>query len=269
MNRLAPAADSPAAACRRLIRASRSAALATAMSRKKAPGEAASLGVSPATDEQGRHGPRESWPYASLVTVACDTDANPILLLSQLSDHTRNLGADGRASLLFEAASRRSNPQTGPRVTVMGRIERTADERLARRFLARHPGAERYAGFADFGFYCMQVERAHYVGGFAKAVWIKGRELLSEATAAAALAVLEESVLEHMNGDHAEAIDLYANVLLGRRGTGWKMVGIDAEGADLGRGARSARLEFENPVEDSESCRRVLSDLAKRARAAT
>ncbi len=243
MNRSSPSADSPARACRRLIRDTRSAALATAM-------------------------PRKGWPYASLVTVACDTDASPILLLSQLSDHTRNLGADGRASLLFEAASRRSNPQTGPRVSVMGRVEPSADERLARRFLARHPEAERYAGFADFGFYRMTVERAHYVGGFAKAVWIKGRDLLSEATAAAALALLEDGVLEHMNGDHADAIDLYANVLLGRRGTGWKMVGIDAEGADLGRGAQFARLEFETAVHDSGSCRRALSDLAKRARAA-
>jgi putative heme iron utilization protein len=203
------------------------------------------------------------------VTVACDTDASPILLLSQLSDHTRNLGADGRASLLFEATSRRSNPQTGPRVTVMGRVEKTTDQRLARRFLARHPDAALYSGFADFGFYRMAVERAHYVGGFAKAVWIKGQDLLSEAKAAAALAALEQGVLEHMNSDHAEAIELYAGVLLRRRGKGWKMVGIDAEGADLRRGALFARLDFEPAVSDSGSCRRALSDLAKRARAAS
>ena len=264
MNRPAHAADSPAAACRRLIRTARSAALATAM--WPDPGEAARPGASPSKAKQGRHGSGENWPYASLVTVACDTDASPILLLSQISDHTRNLDADGRASLLFEAASRRFNPQTGPRVTVMGRIEPTADERLARRFLARHPGAERYAGFADFGFYRMKVERAHYVGGFAKAVWIKGRKLLSEVKAAVALAALEEGVIEHMNGDHAEAIDLFAKALLGRRGTGWKMVGIDAEGADLRRGAHFARLEFENPVGDSESCRRALVSLAAKAR---
>ena len=79
---------------------------------------------------------------------------------------------------------------------------------------------------------------------------------------------MEDGVLEHMNGDHAEAIDLYANVLLRRRGAGWKMVGIDTEGADLKRGARFARLEFDSAVHDSGSCRRVLSDLAKRARAA-
>ena len=246
MNRAAGGAGRPAAACRRLIRAARSAALATASSG--------------ATDTG------KSWPYASLVTVACETDASPILLLSRLSDHTRNLDEDGRASLLFEAASRRSNPQTGPRVTVMGRIEPTTDERLARRFLARHPDATQYAGFADFGFYRMKVERAHYVGGFAQAVWIKGQSLLSEATAAATLAALEDGVVEHMNDDHAQAIDLYANVLLGRRGTGWKMVGIDAEGADLRRGALFARLEFENPVEDSESCRRALVALATKAR---
>jgi putative heme iron utilization protein len=249
MNRQPPLADSPAAACRRLIRTARSAALATAM--------------------PGRRGAAKGWPYGSLVTVACDTDASPILLLSQLSDHTRNLGADGRASLLFEATSRRSNPQTGPRVTVMGRVEKTTDQRLARRFLARHPDAALYSGFADFGFYRMAVERAHYVGGFAKAVWIKGQDLLSEAKAAAALAALEQGVLEHMNSDHAEAIELYAGVLLSRRGKGWKMVGIDAEGADLRRGALFARLDFEPAVSDSGSCRRALSDLAKRARAAS
>ena len=217
----------------------------------------------------GKRGAAKGWPYGSLVTVACDTDASPILLLSQLSDHTRNLGADGRVSLLFEAASRRSNPQTGPRVTVMGRVEKTTDQRLARRFLARHPDAALYSGFADFGFYRMAVERAHYVGGFAKAVWIKGQDLLSEAKAAAALAALEQGVLEHMNSDHAEAIELYAGVLLRRRGKGWKMVGIDAEGADLRRGALFARLDFEPAVSDSGSCRRALSDLAKRARAAS
>ena len=72
-----------------------------------------------------------------------------------------------------------------------------------------------------------------------------------------------------MNSDHAEAIELYAGVLLRRRCKGWKMVGIDAEGADLRRGALFARLDFEPAVSDSGSCRRALSDLAKRARAAS
>ena len=81
-------------AARRLMRHARSAMLATALA-EGARGEA-------------------GWPYGSLVTVALDCDASPILLFSDLSDHTRNIKADPRATLLFEAASRRANPQTGP-----------------------------------------------------------------------------------------------------------------------------------------------------------
>jgi putative heme iron utilization protein len=77
---------------------------------------------------------RDGWPYVSLVTVACDCDGSPLLLLSDLSDHTRNITADNRGSLLFEAASGRANPQTGPRVTVLGRIAKS-DDAL---FLERH-----------------------------------------------------------------------------------------------------------------------------------
>ncbi len=238
--------DSPAAALG-LVRRTRWAALATALAE---PAGADSAG----------------WPYASLVTVACDWGGSPILLLSGLSDHTRNLEADGRASLLFEEASRRTNPQTGPRVTVMGRLTRTEDERLAGRFLARHPAARRYAGFGDFHFYTMAVERARYVGGFARAVWLKGADLAADANAAAALAACEQGVLEHMNRDHAEAIALYANVLLGRRGKAWKMIGVDPDGVDLRLRGRFARLDFDAPVHDAESCRAELVRLAQEAR---
>lgn len=244
----APDVTIPGTACRRLLRNGRSAALATALARAE---------DSPGAD----------WPYASLVTYACDSDGSPILLLSSLSDHTRNVAADPRGSLLVEAASRRANPQTGPRVSVLGRLAKTAEERHKRRFLARHPRAALYASFADFSFYRMAVERAHYVGGFARAVWVKGEDVVLAADAAATLAEIEESVLAHMNGDHAEAIDLYAAHLLGRRGQSWTLVGIDPDGADLRRGASFARLEFAAPVHDAGACRTTLAALAGEARA--
>ena len=140
------------------MRRARWAALATALAEPAGAAQAVTAG----------------WPYASLVTVACDWGGSPIVLLSRLSDHTRNLEADGRASLLFEEASRRANPQTGPRVTVMGRLTRTADERLVGRYLARHPQSRRSAGFGDFHFHTMALERARYVGRFGRAVWLYG-----------------------------------------------------------------------------------------------
>lgn len=204
----------------------------------------------------------DGWPYGSLVSVALDSDLSPLMLFSTLSDHTRNLAVESRASLLFEETSRLKNPQTGPRVSVLGRIKKTNDERHQRRFLALHPEAALYAGFGDFSFFRMEVDRVHFVGGFAKAIWFKAPDILSDAKAAAAVAKAEAGVLAHMNEDHADAVDHYANILLGRSGKGWKMTGIDPDGADLRRGGRVARLEFEAPITNRAQIREELVRLA-------
>ncbi len=232
-----------AAEARLLLRTRRSAALATA---------SASDG---------------GWPFCSLVTIACDCDGSPILLLSRLSDHTRNLDADSRASLLLEEASGRDNPQTGPRLTLMGRIVPDAEPRLRRRFLAHHPEAAMYAGFADFRIFRMTVDGGHWVGGFAQARRLEAKLLLADAPSAQALAEAETSVLEHMNADHAEAIALWAHLLLGLRGDGWRMLAVDPEGCDLGRGdGPFARLAFSRPATDAASLRAIMVALTRTAR---
>ena len=108
-------------------------------------------------------------PYASMVTYACDHQSQPVFLFSTLSDHTQNIKADKRVSLLVEDATQRRNPQTGPRVSLLGTIKKDTSPDVRARFLARHPDAALYADFGDFAFYRMKVERAHYVGGFARA----------------------------------------------------------------------------------------------------
>jgi putative heme iron utilization protein len=206
-------------------------------------------------------GSAEGWPYGSLVTVAFDYDLSPIMLFSTLSDHTRNLGIDNRASLLFEEASRLKNPQTGSRISVLGRIEKYSDEVIAQRFLALHPEAALYSSFGDFSFWKMTISRVHFVGGFAQAVWLEAIDILS-GDRLGVNAEIEKSVLAHMNKDHANSINHYANKLLGRRGLGWKMTGIDSDGADLRLGGRTARLEFEQPVCNQEEIRKELVRLA-------
>lgn len=224
-----------------LVRRARSAALATAL----------------AGDE--------GFPYASLVTVATDIDGSPVLLLSELSDHTRNLKADGRAALLFEEAAGLANPQTGARVTVLGTVRMTDDERQRRRFLARHPDAF-YAEFADFHIYAMTVSKAHWVGGFGKSVWFPADDLITDPQTAGNLAACETEVLAHMNEDHREAIGLYAQDLLGLPQGNWLMTGVDSEGCDLRCGDRYARLDFDERITDAASLRAVLINLARRAR---
>jgi heme iron utilization protein len=227
---------------RRLIRGCRHAALATSL---------------------------DGWPYVSLVAVACDSDAGPLLLLSDLARHTRNLLADPRVSLLFEGTAGHADPLAGPRLTLLGRAVRCDDTRRAARFAARHPESAIYAGFADFRLYRVIVERGHLVAGFGRIAWIEG-ERLRFAGDAAALAEAEPEIVAHMNADHADAVQLYAERQLGRAGAGWRMTGIDPEGLDLrrdtGTASETARLDFPEPVLTPAAARRVLVSLADQAR---
>jgi hypothetical protein len=211
-------------------------------------------------------GPGPAMPYASLVLVALDHAARPLLLISRLADHTKNLLADGRASLLFDGTAGLAEPLTGPRVSVQGRAAPTDDPALRARFVARHPGAQLYAGFTDFALWRLEPEAAHLVAGFGKIHWVAAPALLFDAGSAAALATAEPEIIAHMNAEHAEAVQLYAAKLLGRSGEGWAMTGIDPEGADLRRGGEVARLAFDKPVHDAEQARVELARLVKRAR---
>jgi putative heme iron utilization protein len=206
-----------------------------------------------------------AWPYASLILVAVDHDLSPILLISDMAEHTRAIKADDRVSLLFDGTGGLDQPLTGPRATVLGRAERTTDERLKARFLARHPDAALYAGFKDFGFYRIAVERAHLVGGFGRIRWIGAAELAPPRVAG--LAEAEAGIVEHMNADHADAVQLYAAKLMGLAGDGWKMTGLDCEGIDLRRAGTVARLAFDAPLQAAGEARRVLVALVGRARA--
>lgn len=210
------------AVARRLLRRARSAALATTLA--------------------------DGTPYASLVTVAVDVDVAPILLLSELSDHTKNLARDPRASLLVEAASRRHNPQTGPRVSLIGRIVREDDARLKRRFLARHPDAALYAGFADFHIHRMAVERAHLVAGFGRASWLDAAEIRRDGAGIAGLAAAEEALLARLNGPLAGVVQQAAG-RLGLAGSDWTVIAVDTDGIDLWRRRAFARLDFPTPVD--------------------
>ena len=208
-------------------------------------------------------------PYVSLVACASDLDASPILMLSDLAQHTRNLVADPLVSLLFEDTRDHPDPLAGPRLTLIGRAERCDDLHAAARFLARHPASAAYAGFADFHLYRVVVERGHLVAGFGRIHWIEAADLRFAADASG-LAAAEADIVAHMNEGHADALALYAARLLHRHGGDWRMTGIDPEGIDLRRpmeaGGATARLDFAEPVLTPAAARRALVALAQQAR---
>jgi len=210
--------------------------------------------------------PEAGAPYASLVQVAFDHDGAPLLLISTLADHTKNLLADPRCSLLFDGTAGLAEPLTGPRVSVQGTAARTDDPRHAERYLARFPGARMYSGFGDFAFWRVEPGRAHLVAGFGKIHWFD--RFAADAGDAAALAAGEADIVAHMNADHADAVTLYATALAGRAPGDWTMTGVDPEGADLRAHARgeSARIAFDKRAADPEAARVELVRLVKRAR---
>ncbi|MBI5165493.1 MAG: DUF2470 domain-containing protein [Magnetospirillum sp.] len=201
-------------------------------------------------------------PYVSLVTVALDHDLAPVLLLSGISDHTRNIAADPRVSLLFDGTAAFANPQQGPRVTLMGTARPCDDARLTARFLALHPGARLYAGFGDFRFWRVEPERVHFVGGFGRAVWFDAPFGL---TSAAAVAAAEPDILAHMNAEHADAVAAMAKAA-GGEGDAWRMVALDPDGCDLAGGETTLRLGFPTPIADAGDARTALVALAQAAR---
>ncbi len=235
-----PAADSPAAISAGLVRSALKAALGTL---------------------DGGH------PYASLVLVATDPAGAPLLLISSLARHTRNLKADARASLLIDGTGLGADPLSGPRVTLKGKAEPIDDPVCRRRFLARHPTAEGYASFADFGMWRLEIEDAHFIGGFGRIIDIARSELLVPTEQARGLVDAEADIIEHMNSDHLDAVQLYATRLAGEAEGAWRLVGIDPGGIDLAAWPRSVRLPFAEPVLTPGDARKALIALVAEARA--
>jgi putative heme iron utilization protein len=232
----------PKAAAKKLLREGRSGALATLM-------------------------PGAGDPYCSLVNVATAADGAPLLLISTLATHTKNLLADPRCSLMIDER-KAGDPLEGGRVMLMGTAEKTGEPDARRRYLARQPEAEMYAGFADFAFYQMNLTGAHLVAGFGRIVDLEPEEVLTQIDDAPDMVAGETDILQHMNEDHADACRLYATRLLGAAEGDWKAVGCDPEGLELQNGRIALRLPFPQRVRAPGVLRMVLKELAEKARAA-
>jgi heme iron utilization protein len=206
-------------------------------------------------------------PYASLILLATSPGGSPLFLISRLARHTRNLERDPRASVLVDGTDGLGNPLAGGRVTLTGLARPATDPSVLRRFLARHPEAEAYAGFPDFAMYELETTRAHYIGGFGRIVELPAAQVLTDLAGAEGLLEAEADIVDHMNADHADAVELYATALAGRPGGAWRMVGIDPLGADLLHCTQVFRLDFPYRVQTPAEARKVLVSLVQQARA--
>ena len=202
-------------------------------------------------------------PYGSLANIATDVAGRPIILISRLAWHTKNLAADARASALVTELPTTGDALVGPRVTVLGRFERIEDANLRRRYLARHPQAAMYADFADFSFWRLTPSALHGVAGFGRIETLTPEEVFPPA---AEMEALEASAIEHMNREHADTIHLYATKILGAKPGPWRVLAIDPDGADLGCHDQSLRMNFQTPIYTATALREKFAELAYEAR---
>ena len=229
--------ETPAWSARKLLRAARAGTLATAA---------------------------DSQPFASLVTPACAPDLAVLLLLSELSEHTRHLRAEPRCAVLVSGVAETENPQTAPRVTVTGFAERLDDPVLKARWLAVHPYAALYANFGDFGLWRVRPMAGLFVGGFARATRLRQADLTPDPAAVAALGAAEAGIIAHCNDDHADAMARLGARVSGATGA-WRMVAADLDGCDLGLGERTIRVAWGSPVAEAGDVRgelvRMMSEM--------
>jgi putative heme iron utilization protein len=208
-------------------------------------------------------------PYCSLVNVASHPDGSPILLISRLALHTKNLLADPRVSLMLDERAE-GDPLEGSRIMLAGRAEEASGDDaaiLGRRYLNAHPSAEAFVEFKDFSFFRIIPSAAHLVAGFGRIVDLKPEQFLTDISDAGELLQAEPGAIEHMNADHREATNLYATKLLGAGPAEWRCTGCDPDGIDIQAGPKALRLDFPERVTGPGELRKMLVRLADEARA--
>ena len=232
----------PAKAVRSLLRRSRQGALATLMT---------------GTGD----------PYCSLVNVASHPDGTPILLISRLAIHTKNLLADSRVSLMLDERVE-GDPLEGARIMLAGQAEEVTTDRdiVRQRYLRAHPTADVFVDFKDFSFYRIRPTGTHLVAGFGRILDLKPEQFLTDISQAGGLIEAEQGAVEHMNADHQEALGLYATRLLGAAAGDWRCTGLDPDGIDLQLGAKTLRLDFPRRITSPGELRKMLAQLAEQAR---
>lgn len=202
------------------------------------------------------------FPFGSVAPFILDHAGRPVILISTLAEHTKNLEADARASLIVQPFS--PDMQVTGRVTILGRAQRLADKQdLGPRYLRYHPQAAEYFAMHDFAFYRIEPVRIRWIGGFGHIHWVEAEDFLLPPSP---LAGQEEDILAHMNGDHADTLRAYCRHVHDLDPAHAEMIGIDADGFDLRADANMLRFEFATPVVDAEGARQALVALARAAR---
>lgn len=205
--------------------------------------------------------PASGYPLATLVTCTPALDGAPLFFLSALSLHTRNLQADPRASVLLIAGGK-GDPLAHPRLSLVGRCRREGDDTAKPRFLARHAKAALYADLPDFSMWRLEIEAAHFNGGFARARMLTPGELLCDPAVSAAFAAQQAVLLARLH--HHALADIARLLSAGPQHI--SLQAVDPDGLDLVLGGQGRRLAFSRRLSAPDEAMDAVSQLAVNAR---
>lgn len=201
----------------------------------------------------------DGMPFASVCPFITDHQARPVFLISGLAEHTKNLAADPRASLIVHPCA--DNMHAAGRVTLTGHAENIGrPEALVERYSQLLPEAAGYFELGDFNLWRIEIKAIRFIVGFGKIEWV---EPASYAPPGNAMEEWEASILTHMNQDHAGTQIGYVERATGKRPDQARMIGIDTDGMDLLTPEDKVRIDFPHPVTDGESARKMLIELAQ------
>jgi putative heme iron utilization protein len=188
--------------------------------------------------------PAAGYPYPTVLPYALDARHRPVILVSRLAEHTRNLMADPRAGfIVFDAPD--GDVLSGERLTLTGKFVAVdgdatpeavaARSALAQRYLRYHPGAARYMALGDFAFYTLVPERLRYIGGFGAMGWL-------EANTLDAFPAIDESSEQSILAEFTANQSLPHHV---------ELLGVDRYGIDWVRNGVRGRVAFHEPIADA------------------
>jgi len=203
-------------------------------------------------------------PFGSVLPFMLDHAARPVVLVSSLAEHTRNMAADPRVSLI--AHDRADDVQAGARVTLVGEamaVDTPDLPAIRARYLAYFPDAARLLSLGDFSFFSIHARTLRYIEGFGDIRWIAAEDYSPPPSE---MALAETSIVAHMNADHAENLKGYCRHFFHQSPAEASMVGIDCDGFDLRVDGSLARIDFPAPVVDAGEAREALVAMARTAR---
>ncbi len=204
----------------------------------------------------------DGYPFGSVAPFIVDHAGRPVILISDIAEHTKNIVADPRVSLIVQPYS--ADMQVNGRVTIIGQAVRLpTKDHLGPRYLRFHPLAEDYFAMHDFHFYRIEPVRIRYIGGFGRIYWVEPEAYLAQE---GPLAEQESDIVAHMNADHGENLIAYCRHVHGVETTTATMLGIDPDGFDLRADSCDLRFDLDTPISNARDARHALVALAQAAR---